>query len=442
MGKKVYVFNSEAEQKAFLEKWSYNIKKNGLSVGLKEFLTENEFDASDLNRTNKDGCTPLTLALKTGDSFAAQELIKHSVDVNLHDKNDNNPLELTYEILKEDRGFEGTYNLLIDRGAHDRDGSIAEKGTFWREVEKILLGFEAEVDEQADEDSLKTSLELPETKLRKDTVKIEDYFTRMDRLIRARLSKKRDIEELRASIKDKIKNKEPAKICELLQGIMENFDKYGRSAYPLISNGLAVLPQLNDAEKSALFQQLFTFLGLPDLKTSPERELQAIDFMINEMDFSSLTLLLQDSYYNELFEKMDYQKYKDAPLEIQCNLLVLHMRNQEQADYSHYSKFEKKLRAFGLDTTPATIFTRYIYAPDVLDFFTKSEHFDADLLKKLLWEYGIKFTEDTDDEIFILEQLMADLENRDPVGILMCLERSRLGILSLNNTKSAFRTLP
>ncbi len=117
-------------------KWTHTDKQH--SVGLQEFLATNGFTTENLNQRNKEGWTPLTLAIFTGEGFVVHELVHNLVDVNKRNINGDTPLELALNQLEKNRGFDGAYRLLVDSGAKNNQGSIVKEGDIWRQVERYF----------------------------------------------------------------------------------------------------------------------------------------------------------------------------------------------------------------------------------------------------------------------------------------------------------------
>lgn len=110
-------FEESAHFNRIQKKWTFNRDDNNPSEGLGEFLKENGFVFEDLNKANRDGWTPLTLAVSKGEFFAVYELIHRLADVNKPNRNNDTPIVLALKLLDQNPHFQGTYDLLVRSGA-------------------------------------------------------------------------------------------------------------------------------------------------------------------------------------------------------------------------------------------------------------------------------------------------------------------------------------
>lgn len=455
-------------------KWTYSNVK--YSDGLREYLTINGFTTEDLNQTNKEGWTPLTLAILRGEQFAAHELVRNLVNVNKRNINGDTPLELILNQLEKNKNFSGLYHLLVDSGAKNNQGSIVKEGDIWRQVERY---FQSETgttkvlttpwSTQKDTDPLevfipgylKTVSADQDVKNAKDTEnehaaglseiseqhKKEPYYflTLTDREQQKEfvLNSKDEKDTIEAGNQEQmlrlpllirylVKKNDQTQLDALLANIISNKTNNADADTNKKKNLFLCLSQLvnikEDTKKQAFINQIFQAIDVPLRSESPDREIDVLLYGISIGDFDTLSKLLPDEKFALAFLSLNFSAYRNTSPTIQYNLIALLIQNHQVLLPAWAStRFKNILIAIGIlpkskvVNQSAELTISPLAVPALIEHFIRPEYFDLETLRYLITEQKVTLSLDLPDFQAGIDKLLANYKTKEPRALLLCL---------------------
>lgn len=443
------------------EAWSFSVAEGRISQGLTQFLRQYHFltDIHSFDKLNNAGWTPLTYAIHLGHEPAIHELTAFYADLNKTNLAGLRPLELAEERLRKDPSFERTFWTLVDRGARQRSGFTAPPGSIWGQVERRLAELERQTPHtrlhQRYVDAIEpfASVKIPEPRASTYSKKLsidetkrfnEDYFLNLE--------EKKKIQEIR------LKNQKnmipvPTDIGELnifLKSLTtERLSQSKEDQEHLIQLCNKLIPnlKLNTDEDQMLFASIAGLLGI--LSEEHQKKLldaiqssslipsnvniyqYLINYFIKQNDFFTLHLLLKNDVFLKQFRSLDFNQFKEELIEKQCALIALWIETRDNfAAFGEQTELQKVTKALNLEFDDRLFKTGpEIYAPDIIDFFTRKENYDPFLLKQLITTSHIRLAEVEADAIQLLEKIFESHAERNPEALIYCLNHFKKNIV-------------